>query len=330
MSLFQNIQGLDNIYKTQLYDVDLGEYTVMHIEKIMISILLACIPAIIWGYIFYKKEPEPRIRAAITFIAGMLAVVPILLYKYSWKYFPDINFFLYTNTLQEHSVGFGEFIAIPLSVIAAFMIVGILEEYMKHWVVKITDGRRFCEIDDALEYSIMAALGFAFVENIMYFVFIWITQGVETLFVSFVFRSIFSTFAHILFSGIYGYYYGIAVFASPIFQENIRNSRFFLTNLLHKIIGIRRQKIFKREKITEGLLFAVILHAFFNVMLEMNWVFMMVPFLILGYIMLDYLFKKKEDHKAYGLLLTNDSENQQYCERITLLRKWMRIKQNEH
>jgi len=101
------------------------------------------------------------------------------------------------------------------------MIVGVIEEYMKHLSVRATDDDKFMNIDDAIEYSIIAALGFAFIENIMYFYFIWIHQGVDALFISFIFRSIFSTFAHILFSGIYGYFYGIAHFAKPILEESV-------------------------------------------------------------------------------------------------------------
>lgn len=274
------------------------------ILKIIFCILLACIPAYIWGYIFYKKEPEPRKMVAVTFIAGIIAVIPILFYKYLWKFFPQINVFLYTNSIRDDLLGLSNLIYIPAGILVTFMVVGVIEEYAKHIIVKIVDKGKFQNIDDAIEYSIIAALGFSFIENIMYFMHIWTTQGFENLFLSFIFRSIFSTFAHILFSGIYGYFYGIAYFATPILKEEIRNKkRFFFTKLIHKIIHVRSSEIFEKEKVTEGLIAAVLLHAFFNVMLEMNWTFLMVPFLITGYMLLDYLFKKKEDHKNYGKLL---------------------------
>lgn len=273
--------------------------------RTIICIILACIPAYIWGYIFYKKEPEPRKMVAITFIVGIISVIPILLYKYSWNFFPQINIFRYTNNISDDILGLSNFIYIPVGILVTFMVVGVIEEYAKHLVVRIVDKNKFQNIDDAIEYSIIAALGFSFVENVMYFVYIWTTQGVEPLFLSFIFRSIFSTFAHILFSGIYGYFYGIAYFAAPIFKEEIRNKkRFFFTKLIHKIIHIRSAEIFEKEKVTEGLIAAVLLHSFFNVMLEMNWTFLIVPFLITGYTFLDYLFKKKEDHRNYGKLLT--------------------------
>ncbi len=268
---------------------------------IIIAFLMACIPAYIWGYIFYTKQPEPRRLTIITFVLGLLSVIPIFAYKYSWKYFPQINAFSYANNFKDDFIGVQNFIMIPISVVFTFMLVGVIEEYMKHVVVKVADQDKFKCIDDAIEYSIIAALGFAFIENIIYFVNIWLHQGVQTLFISFIFRSVFSTFAHVLFSGMYGYYYGMAYFSDPVFQDEMRSGKhYFFIKILHRLTHFRSSSIFKEEKITQGLLTAVSLHAFFNVMLEMEWTFLMVPFLMVGYLILDYLFKKKEDHKIYG------------------------------
>lgn len=271
--------------------------------KIAICIILASIPAFIWGYIFYTKEPEPRRLTLITFVMGMLSVIPILAYKYSWKFFPKLNAFIYANTFSDQFVNIANILAIPISVIFTFMIVGMIEEYMKHLAVSAVDDDKYINIDDAIEYSIIAALGFAFVENIMYFFYIWMNQGVNALFISFVFRSIFSTFAHILFSGMYGYYYGIAHFAKPIIQEELSEKRpHILMRALYKISPLKTQNLFADEKLILGLALAVGLHAFFNVMLEMNWTVLMAPFLFIGYAVLDHLFKKKEDQKAYGMV----------------------------
>jgi len=235
---------------------------------------------------------------------GMLSVIPILAYKESWNFFPKINAFVYANTFSNSYVGVGDLLIIPLSIIITFMIVGVIEEYMKHLSVRATDDDKFMNIDDAIEYSIIAALGFAFIENIMYFYFIWIHQGVDALFISFIFRSIFSTFAHILFSGIYGYFYGIAHFAKPILEESvITHKKFPLARILYKFAPRNAIKLFSRNKMLQGLLSAVILHAFFNVMLEMNWTILMTPFLFIGYAVLNHLFKKSVDQKEYGKMI---------------------------
>jgi len=272
-----------------------------HLAKILICILLAAVPAIVWAYIFLKKRKEPLRIVLITFVAGMVSVAPIILYKMSWKYFPELNIFSYLENF-DHSL----FAILPVSVLLNFLLVGMIEEYMKHIAVKTVDDGRFKSIDDAIEYSIVAALGFAFVENVMYFFYIWQYQGFDTLYLSFIFRSIFSTFAHVLFSGVYGYYYGLAYFAEPVYQDELRQNRHPLIKLLHKLLSFKSGTMFADEKITQGLLYAVVLHAFFNVILEMNMTFVIVPFLIFGYVSLTYLFAQKRNQVKYGKIIRRE------------------------
>ncbi len=275
--------------------------------SVVLTILLAAIPAAVWGAIFYQKDPVYRPKALLTFFMGMVSVMPILFYKWTWDVIPQINIFNYTNTLTADVFNFSALLFLPLGSIIGFMFVGVIEEYMKHLVVEKTDEGFFRNIDDAIEFSIIAALGFAFLENILYFYYILEFQGGEVLFISFIFRSIFSTFAHILFSGVYGYFYGIAYFADPIWSEKKRKGRHPLVNVFHNILHMKRNRVFAMEKVSEGLFLAVMLHAFFNIMLEMNLTFFMVPFLIFGYAYLDKLFKQKENLKAYGYLVGEDS-----------------------
>lgn len=272
----------------------------MNTVQIAGSILLACLPAFIWGYIYYKKQPEGRRLTALTFIVGALAVFPILAYKALWQYIPWINAFKIADQYKNDIINLSEIAAIPLSVLITFMIVGAIEELMKLSAVKIVDDEEFKSIDDSMEFFIIAALGFAFTENILYFYNIWEIEGAENLFLPFLFRSSFSTFAHIMFSGIFGYYYGVAHFAKPVLQEEIRANRHHWTKFLHKIFNIRGEKMFHEEKILEGTILAVGLHAIFNVFLEMNWTFLIVPMLVCGYIALDYLFALKENRKNLG------------------------------
>jgi len=269
--------------------------------QILGSIGLALIPAILWGTFFYKKNPEDKRLLFLTFFLGALSVFPILLYKFSWTYFPWLNAFEFANRF-DHIIGFAGII-LPISVIITFMIVGVIEEVMKLLSVKLVDDDKFDSIDDSMEYFIVAALGFSFTENILYFYTIWNTMGTENLMIPFLFRSSFSTFAHIMFSGILGYYYGIAHFAKPILQDKIKSKRWHWTILLHKIFSFRRERLFYQEKLLEGFLIAIILHAVFNIFLEINLLYMLIPFLIGGYITLNILFAKKNSHKNYRLLL---------------------------
>lgn len=271
------------------------------------SILLAIVPALVWTYIFHNKLPGNRRLTLLTFFVGATAVFPILFYKYLWQYFPWLNAFKYAEGFESDIVGFTRVISIPASVLITFLIVGIIEEAMKNVAVRIVDDKDTTkDIDDAIEMSIVAALGFAFTENIMYFHAIWMQQGPENLMLPFVFRTIFSTFAHVMFSAIFGYYYGISFFAKGYLIDNRRTIKWPKT--LQNIFGIQKEEIFSISKWVEGFLIATILHAIYNIFLEMNWTFLLVPFLGLGYVYVNHLLRKKENHKRLGQIEQQQEE----------------------
>ena len=268
--------------------------------------LLAALPAAGWGYVFYKAQPEDRLHTVLTFILGALAVFPILLYKYLWKFFPSINIQAYTKNFENDLIGISGFVMIPLSVILFFMFIGVIEEIMKLSVVHAVDDNKIRTIDDAIMFSIVAALGFAFTENILYFYTIWAQHGPQNLLQPFLLRSVFSTFAHILFSALFGYYYGIAHFATPLLQKQLREKRSRVWNWFHAIFKFHTNELFHEQKMLEGLTLAILLHAFYNIFLEMNWLFLMVPYLVLGGLFVYHLFESKENNKQLGLLLTGE------------------------
>lgn len=276
--------------------------------KLALAVGLAIIPACIWGYIFWKKAVGQKKMVAVTFAAGALFVTPLLAYKGLWQYFPWLNAFQYTNSYKNDLVGFSTFGFIPLDVILTFMIVGVIEEVTKLWAVKVTDKRRICSIDDAIEMCIMAALGFSFAENILYFYNIISSRGVEDIMYPFIFRSLFSTFAHVMFSGILGYYYGLALFATEVVKEEHRQKKMWFTRLFARILHLKKSTVFHEEKMAQGLFIAIILHAVFNIFLEMSWTFLLVPFLTGGFIYVSYLLEKKEDHKVYCLVDNNRND----------------------
>ena len=237
-----------------------------------------------------------------TFVAGAFFVTPLILYKHLWQYFPWLNAFQYTNQFSDDIVGFSSLQIVPLDVLITFMIVGVIEEVTKLWAVKATERRRICSIDDAIEISIMAALGFAFAENILYFYNIIAARGFEDILYPFVFRSVFSTFAHVMFSGILGYYYGLSLFATEQVQEKDSHKRWPMIIGIAKALHFKKNVLFHHEKITQGLIIAIVLHALFNIFLEMNWTFLVIPFLTGGYIYLSSLLSRKDAHKVYCLV----------------------------
>ena len=280
-----------------------NELIIPKYAALIICTILGLIPILIWGYIFLRKHHERKKIVLLTFIGGIVSVTPLLVYKFSWQFFPWINAFLWTRSLNTDLLGLSSFILIPIPVLVTFMVVGVIEEISKLLSVKLVDNGVIKHIDDAIELCIIAALGFAFIENIIYFYNISLIRGIHELAGPFIFRSLFSTFAHVMFSGIFGYFYGLALFADPLYREESRKNRHPIIKWLHKYFHLKKEVLYRDEKILEGLIIASALHAFFNIFLEMGWSYLIVPFLFMGYLILNYLLKKKENLKNFGSII---------------------------
>ena len=134
----------------------------------IIAFLLAFIPAMIWIYIFNKQNPETKKVIALTFFAGMISTFIILLYKYLWGESVNLIFFeIKSVSFKQSILDIFEYRSLGLLTKAAsegffkailgtffiFIGVGAMEEYAKHWVVKIFDRNFFRSIDDVIELS---------------------------------------------------------------------------------------------------------------------------------------------------------------------------------
>ena len=274
------------------------------ILKLLFCIFLACVPAIVWSIIFYKKHPKEKKILIATFVGGCFTVLPIMLYQMSLE--QELDMFFFTIRFKDMLDFFGNIRRenFYLAIVLTYVFVGALEEFFKHSIVKIMDDDKIQSVDDAIELSIIAALGFAFIENIMYFLNIWNREGIDALFVPFVFRSVFSTFAHILFSGIFGYYYGVAHFAHPFLQAEEKKKKHPIIKTMHRVLHMKKDTLYHEEKVMEGLVIAITLHAGFNFALEVGWIFVVVPYLFLGFYFLSELFERKENHVRYKMIKT--------------------------
>ena len=198
----------------------------------------------------------------------------------------------------------GEALGVTLfqGVLGVIILKAMMEEYSKHLLIRFTDDDQLFNIDDAIELSLFVGLSFAFVENILYF-----SNFPDNVFALFVGRSLLTVLAHVVFSGIFGYYYGIAHFASPLyFEKNIvRGKKSFYLIVLSKIFRIKKDNIFREVMILKGLFMATLIHATFNFLLEKNQV--QIAFIVVigtAYLLLK-LLKKKENYRQLGMIGTS-------------------------
>ena len=231
----------------------------------LLLIFFGLAPSIIWLLFFLRKDSHPESNGMILkiFFYGMLAAIPAILLE----------------------LGFSEelrLINLPAALTLIFYIfigIALIEEVLKYLVVKkkVLKDSEFDEPVDAMLYMIIAALGFAALENLLILSpLISSFQFMETFLVSGL-RLIGATFLHALCSGLVGYFLALSFFESK-----------------------NRLKL-----ISEGLLIAVVLHGLYNfsiMKVEGNLRFVLPVIILVGLsILISLGFKKVKKLKSVGL-----------------------------
>lgn len=156
-------------------------------------IILGLLPSVLWLSLYLREDehPEPKRLVVQTFLFGALAA-PLA---------AGAEFIL-IEWLRALSLP--PFIA---NLILFIVVIGIVEEYAKYLAVHFTEepDKTFDEPADAMVYLLIAALGFAAVENVLAVfspVIITTADAIEIVFL----RFISATLLHVLASAILGYY----------------------------------------------------------------------------------------------------------------------------
>ncbi|MBU0727461.1 PrsW family intramembrane metalloprotease [Patescibacteria group bacterium] len=187
-------------------------------------------------------------------------------------------------------------INIPIvnTILGTILFLTIIEEFIKHLIVRFVDDKKLKDIDDAITLSIMVGLAFSLMETFIYA----ISAGDMSLIV---YRAMLSMPVHLIASGIFGYYYGLAHFSKPLVKvEGGEKTYRFNLKWLHRILTLKKSTIYEEEKIVEGMSLAVLFHATCNVLFELNLAFVVVPILVIGLFLISHFYK--ESHMLYRLM----------------------------
>ncbi len=177
---------------------------------------------------------------------------------------------------------------LAISVLGSILFLAAIEEYIKHLLVRIVDDKKLRDIDDAITLSVMVGLAFGFSETLVFA----ILAGKPELIL---YRALISFPIHIISSGIFGYYYGLAHFAKPIVQvEEGRDSQIG-KGWLPKIFRFKKSLLYHEEKMIQGTLMATLFHAGINLFFEFGRGFLAVPLIVLGFILLMKFYKWAKD-----------------------------------
>jgi RsiW-degrading membrane proteinase PrsW (M82 family) len=160
----------------------------------MSLILAALFPALLIALLFYylDRNPEPVKEIARAFFVGILTVLLAVLAGLVFSIPREVD---------------GTFLS---SIINSFWNAAFIEEMSKILLFLLLVYRRknFDEWYDGILYGIMIGLGFAFVENVMYFYSLFGERGWSIV----ITRSILSMPVHAMLGGIMGFFIGRAKF----------------------------------------------------------------------------------------------------------------------
>jgi len=204
-----------------------------------LSVVLAALPAVAILLVIRRMDrarPEPIGLIFSSVVYGFIAVIPA--------------------ATMEATIG----LLAPLRespasrLFYAFAVAALIEESVKLYFIRRRIFRRkeFDERADGIVYAICVSMGFAFVENLMYGY-----RDPSLLFA----RAFTAVPGHALFSGIMGYYVGLA-------------------------------KVEGRRTSSRGLAWAVALHGLYDFFLFSGLILLVLPLLILGWIGLGSMFGK--------------------------------------
>ena len=167
----------------------------------ILSFALAVIPALLLVRYYYRQDrarPEPKGLVTKVFLYGVLsALVAVPL---------ELLVSQFQRAFDPRSIWY--------SLFKAFIVAGLVEEYLKLTVVRLTAYRTaaFDEVMDGVVYTVVAGMGFACLENILYVM----GGSLGTALV----RAFTAVPLHAVASGLMGYSLGLARFAaSPGAQQ---------------------------------------------------------------------------------------------------------------
>lgn len=185
-------------------------------------------------------------------------------------------------------------VSIIHTMIGIIMFLAVIEEYVKHLTVRFIDDKKIKDVDDAITLSIVVGLAFSFIETIIYA----FNVGDISIILP---RAMLTMPIHVIASGIFGYYYGLARFAEPILKAEHKEKKYQIRfRHFHTILRLKKSDIYEEEKTAQGLVLATLFHTTANILFEANLAFVTVPLIVFGLVIISYFYK--DSHFIYRLL----------------------------
>lgn len=182
----------------------------------LLALITAVLPVWVWYTILIRKHREGmRFFFWTSFVLGAVFAGTFIHFE------ANIESFFKNN--------------LSLGILLSSILIGVLIEYGKNWIVRIVGGKYFKGIDDVVDLSFATAIGFTFYENFLEFIELY-SQKIDyetpiEILKEVLNREFFILPIHLCVSGIFGFYYGMSLFGGMNSEENMR-PKFFSKRLL--------------------------------------------------------------------------------------------------
>jgi RsiW-degrading membrane proteinase PrsW (M82 family) len=225
----------------------------MSFPVLLLAFVSATIPVLAWFSILGRKNKKGMWgRFLITFALSGIGGFIVSLFQND-----IIEFFSYHSSL----------------LFLVLLLIGASIEYFKNFIVRIIGSRFFQDIDDVIDLSFASALGFTFTENIVEFSITFSGNNPDVvgpikMLKYFLIREFFILPIHLFTSGIFGYFYGVAIFASDTFKKQNMKNIFF--RIPFSLFSFLPGETFKIVKIFQGTILSIFLYGTFFMLYQQN------------------------------------------------------------
>lgn len=208
----------------------------------IIAFLLSLLPAGLFIWLWYLRRTDRPVRATAVALAfgGGLGLVLLAFWLERWAVriwealWPATSHYFNGPVLPLTSV-----FDVLLPALAMFLVVALVEEGLRYRLLKwwFHYSRAVDQVFDGLVLGVAAGLGFATLENTLYFLALFQQGNVNTLVFVFFLRFMISTLAHITFGGLMGVLLTRGLF-SMYHQRRYFQQAFFLPWLGHGLFDL--------------------------------------------------------------------------------------------
>lgn len=250
---------------------DLYSLSLFYISIIIFLLFLAFISFFSW--FFMSSDNQNLKKMWEVYLKNILLFVLYSIFIWGVIYLISISKILDIPIDDSEAVSFSGIVFNSFKlVLFYYILVGLIEEISKHFHFIRSSLFYINSVKTWVLYAIFVALGFSFIENILYFYNLYNQYGIgKSLVITYIFRSVFSVLVHILCSSVIAYYFSKYI----LWVRNSGKSFSYIKMFMY------------------GILISTMLHTFFDVSLTLGFSFIIFIYFIGWYLYITNIFYKE-------------------------------------